>query len=314
MPEASVPAVVEALGVTRRFGEHLALRGVSLEVRRGEIFGLLGTNGAGKTTLLRILATILEPTAGSVLVNGMALWRQRDEVRRQIGYLPDPFVPYDELRAIEYLEYFARIFRVRPWEPLSGELLKLVGLEGMGRRLVGAFSKGMKQRLGVARCLLHDPRLLLLDEPASGLDPRGRVELLELCRELRAMGKTVIVTSHILPELEAVCDRFAILDGGRMMRQGTLEQLRTAPPDGARVLLRVEGGELELEALLRGRPGVAVVSGGGGEWVLHLRGGAEARSRLLADVTRAGVRVREFREQPLGLDDVFLDATGTGGN
>lgn len=302
--------MVETHSLLRRFGPTLALAGVDLVVQKGEIFGLLGTNGAGKTTLAKVLATVLEPTAGAARVDGIPIWRERDAVRRRIGYMPDPFVPYDELRATEYLDYFARIFAVARRAALCADLLKLVGLDGMGRRLVGHLSKGMKQRLGVARCLLHDPKLLLLDEPASGLDPRGRIELLELFRELRSMGKTVLVTSHILAELEAVCDRFAILDRGVVVRQGTLAEIRGQALDGARMVLRCEPGGSPLEDAVRGRAGVAVLSGDGVEWVLQVRGTPEERSALLTHLARSGVRVREFTERPLGLDDLFLEATG----
>jgi ABC-2 type transport system ATP-binding protein len=208
--------IIETRGLVKRYDDQLAVAGIDMVVGPGEIFGLVGPNGAGKTTTMKILATLLAPTAGEALVCGIPVTEDPIEVRRRIGYMPDFYGVYDDLRVWEYLDFFARCYRVPASRrgPMIGELLEIVGLTEKRDAYVEALSRGMRQRLCLAHTLVHDPQLLILDEPASGLDPRARVEMREILRELRGMGKTILVSSHILPELAELCTSVGIIDRG----------------------------------------------------------------------------------------------------
>src|SRR3984893_16227617 len=218
--------------LTKVYGRRTALDAVSFEVPKGEIFGFVGPNGAGKTTTLRILAALLEPTTGRALVDGADVTRQPDRVHERLGYMPDFFGVYDQLTAAEYLDFYAACYRQPKArrKKIANDLLELVGLTDRRDQAGDTLSRGLKQRLCLARALVHDPAVLLLDEPASGLDPRARVEMRELLRELRRMGKTIVISSHILPELAEMCTVFGIIDAGRMVVTGPIETLLR--PDG----------------------------------------------------------------------------------
>jgi ABC-type multidrug transport system, ATPase component len=220
-------AIVRTEGLVKRYGRTLAVAGIDLSVERGEIFGVVGPNGAGKTTTLRMLATLLQPSAGSVEIDGWSVTRNPDQVRRVLGFMPDVFGVYDDMKVWEYLDFFARCYGL----PAAGrrrmiaDLLELVDLGARRDDYVQTLSRGMEQRLCLAHALVHDPKVLLLDEPASGLDPRARVELRELLRELRALGKTILISSHILPELEELCTSVAIVDQGKVLAQGRIADI-----------------------------------------------------------------------------------------
>ena len=219
--------VVETRGLVKRYGDQVAVAGVDLAVGPGEIYGLVGPNGAGKTTTMKILATLLAPTAGEAYVTGIPVGADPLEVRRRIGYMPDFYGVYDDLRVWEYLDFFARCYGVpaNRRATMIGELLEIVNLGSKRDAYVESLSRGMRQRLCLAHTLVHDPTLLILDEPASGLDPRARVEMREILRELRAMGKTILVSSHILPELGEMCTGVAIIDHGRVLRAGSIAEI-----------------------------------------------------------------------------------------
>src|SRR5215212_7362512 len=207
-------SIVEARGLLKRYDGTVAVAGVDLSIGEGEIFGLVGPNGAGKTTMLRMLATLLAPTAGDAEIAGESIRRNPQAVRRVLGYMPDAFGVYDDMKVWEYLDFFGRCYGLGPAERrrMIGDLLELVDLAHKRDAYVLSLSRGMQQRLCLAHALVHDPKVLLLDEPASGLDPRARVELRELLRELRSLGKTILISSHILPELEELCTSVAIVD------------------------------------------------------------------------------------------------------
>ncbi len=246
--------IVRTEGLVKRYDGTLAVAGVDLDVEAGEIFGLVGPNGAGKTTTMRILATLLRPSSGEAEIAGWSVTRHPDEVRRVLGFMPDVFGVYDDMKVWEYLDFFARCYGLSPARrrQMIGDLLELVDLADKRDAYVQTLSRGMQQRLCLAHALVHDPAVLLLDEPASGLDPRARVELRELLRELRSLGKTIVISSHILPELEELCTSVAIVDRGQVLAQGRVADIERRLRFGAVLRVRVLA---EGEALTRcGRP------------------------------------------------------------
>src|SRR6187397_3578608 len=242
--------IVRTEGLVKRYDGTLAVAGLDLDVAQGEIFGLVGPNGAGKTTTLRILATLLAPSAGTAEIAGMSVTRNPDQVRRVIGFMPDSFGVYDDMKVWEYLDFFARCYGIAPAarRRMIGDLLELVDLAPKRHEYVQTLSRGMQQRLCLAHSLVHDPQVLLLDEPASGLDPRARVELRELLRELRAMGKTILISSHILPELEELCTSVAIVDRGSVLAQGKVADIERRLRFGAVLRVHVLADDEGLEA------------------------------------------------------------------
>jgi ABC-2 type transport system ATP-binding protein len=211
--------VIEVHDLTKKYGELFAINKIELKLDRGDVFGFIGPNGAGKTTTMRILATLLNPTWGEAYVGGYSIYTKPKEIRRIIGYMPDFFGVYDNMQVIEYLEFFAAAYRITGPErrKICNDVLDLVDLGYKRNELVTSLSRGMTQRLGLARVLLHDPQVLLLDEPASGLDPRARIEIRGLLKELRNMGKTIMVSSHILPELADICNKIGIIERGELI-------------------------------------------------------------------------------------------------
>lgn len=211
--------MIEIHDLTKKYGELFAINKIELKLDRGDVFGFIGPNGAGKTTTMRILATLLNPTWGEAYVGGYSIYTKPKEIRRIIGYMPDFFGVYDNMQVIEYLEFFAAAYRITGSDrrKICNDVLDLVDLGYKRNELVTSLSRGMTQRLGLARVLLHDPQVLLLDEPASGLDPRARIEIRGLLKELRNMGKTIMVSSHILPELADICNKIGIIERGELI-------------------------------------------------------------------------------------------------
>jgi ABC-2 type transport system ATP-binding protein len=232
--------MIRTEGLTKRYGAHDALQGIDLHVEEGDLFGFIGPNGAGKTTTIRILTTLLEPTSGEASVGGHSVWTEKEKIRAMLGYMPDDFGVYRDMTVSEYLHFFAAAYGIPPRgrKSLVGGLLELVDLTVKEHALVDTLSRGMQQRLGLARTLVHDPKVLVLDEPASGLDPRARIEIREILRELRSMGKTILLSSHILSELAEVCNRVAVLEQGRLVAQGHLGDILESARDGTRIELR----------------------------------------------------------------------------
>ncbi len=300
-----------------------ALRGLSFEVPRGEIFGLVGPNGAGKTTLLRIVATLLEPTAGSVEVNGRDIESDPDGARRSIGYMSDQAGIYERLSVREFLEFFAGASQVES-DGVVQAALALTDLERIQDRLVSVLSKGMKQRLQVARVLLNDPAILLLDEPASDLDPRARIEMRDLLLELQSMGKTIVLSSHILSELAELCSGVAIIDSGTLVVAGSIrdipDQLRvphgtcatsdSIDPEERSLRLRVLGNPNCARDLLEEEPVVTKteVHPHGYLVVRHL-GGDEGVAKLARTLTFAGVGLVGIEPERNELERIFLRVT-----
>ena len=304
---------IETLQLTRRYGRMVALDQLDLTVAQGSIYGFIGPNGAGKTTTLRLLAGLLEPSSGEIRLLG----------QRLVGYMPDFFGVYDDLRVWEYLDFFARCYGLETArrKRTVDELLSLVDLSSKRNAFVQSLSRGMQQRLCLAHALVHDPSVLLLDEPASGLDPRARVELRELLRTLREMGKTVLLSSHILSELAEVCTEIGIIESGKMLVSGPVETVRRQLQGGARLRLRVlrdiETAETTLRRLVDAPP----------EGLPHLQGvrrdpsderalvvefveaDEAAQSALLVYLVGQGLALSEFRAQAENLEELFLRLT-----
>jgi ABC-2 type transport system ATP-binding protein len=310
-----VTAIIEARGLLKRYDGTLAVAGVDLAIEPGEIFGLVGPNGAGKTTMLRMLATLLEPTSGDAEVAGESIRRNPQAVRRVIGYMPDAFGVYDDMKVWEYLDFFGRCYGLGPAQRkrMIGDLLELVDLAAKRDSYVQGLSRGMQQRLCLAHALVHDPQVLLLDEPASGLDPRARVELRELLRELRALGKTIVISSHILPELEEVCTSVAIVDRGRVLAAGTISEIGQRLRVGEVLRVRVLGGEDEAEsarAWFEARPDVATANrDGSGEIEIGFRGDESGAAALLAAAVREKISVVSYSPAATDLQELFLQVT-----
>jgi len=302
-------------GLTKRFGRSTAVAGVQLEIEAGEIFGLVGPNGAGKTTTLRMLATLLPPTAGDADVGGHSVRREPDAVRGVIGYMPDTFGVYDDMRVWEYLDFFGRCYGLTAARrrQMIGDLLELVDLADKRGAYVQDLSRGMQQRLCLAHALVHDPQVLLLDEPASGLDPRARVELRELLRELRALGKTIVISSHILPELEELCTSVAIIDHGRLLASGKVEDIADRFRVGGVYRATVLGSDEKVGRAQEVFAGLAdvvsVVRRPGGLLELALRGDENAAASVLSAAIRGGVKLTSFAPAASDLEELFLQIT-----
>ena len=308
-------AIVATHGLVKRYDRTLAVAGLDLAIEPGEIFGLVGPNGAGKTTTLRMLATLLRPTAGDAEIDGWSVTRNPDQVRRILGFMPDVFGVYDDMKVWEYLDFFARCHGLPAAgrRRMIGDLLELVDLGDRRNDYVQTLSRGMEQRLCLAHALVHDPKVLLLDEPASGLDPRARVELRELLRELRALGKTILISSHILPELEELCTSVAIVDRGKVLAQGRITDIERRLRFGAvlRVRLLLEGEALEAARdQFEADPDVASASIlDDGTIELGFRGDDQASAHLLAASVSAGLPIVSFARAASDLEELFLQVT-----
>ncbi|MEO8511382.1 MAG: ABC transporter ATP-binding protein [Chloroflexota bacterium] len=310
--------VIEIRGLVKRYDDQLAVAGIDLTVGPGEIYGLVGPNGAGKTTTMKILATLLAPTAGEALVCGIPVTEDPIEVRRRIGYMPDFYGVYDDLRVWEYLDFFARCYGVpaRRRVGMVDELLGIVGLSDKRNAYVEALSRGMRQRLCLAHTLVHDPALLILDEPASGLDPRARVEMREILRELRGMGKTILVSSHILPELAEMCTAVGIIDRGRLLRSGRIADIERSLRANALLRIDVVGDAAAAAEWLGTRSGVADVLpvDGAPAGIARIEatydGDPDAQAALLRDMIAAGHVISGFTQAASDLEEIFLKVTG----
>jgi len=307
--------IIETRGLTKRYGQLTAVADLDLVVEEGAVYGFVGPNGAGKTTTMRILATLLRPTAGEAWVAGHSVLKDRRGVRRAIGYMPDFFGVYGDMKVWEYLDFFAACYEIPAptRRRLVDDLLELVDLAHRREDYVDALSRGMKQRLCLARALAHDPQVLILDEPASGLDPRARVEIRELLRELQAMGKTIFVSSHILSEIEEVCTHVGIIEAGHLVATGTLEEMRQRVRAQRVVRIGLMERPEEAMAWLADQKGVLQVEPAGpnseGDLRITLIGEEERLADLLSGLVEAGFQVTAFHEETGDLEDVFLHLT-----
>jgi ABC-2 type transport system ATP-binding protein len=303
--------MIRVEGLTKIYGNRTALDHVSFEVPKGEIFGFVGPNGAGKTTTLRILAALLEPTSGRALVDGADVIEHPDLVHDRLGYMPDFFGVYDQLTAGEYLDFYAACYRLPKARriKIADDLLELVGLSDRRDQAVDTLSRGLKQRLCLARALVHDPAVLLLDEPASGLDPRARVEMREILKELQTMGKTIVISSHILPELTELCTMIGIIDQGRMRATGPVQDVIRQLSSGRRLRITVLGQKEEAVAVLKPLAAIHDVLMVNGAVEAQYDGDDAAAAGILQALTAAGIKVSGFSQLEGGLEDAFMKAT-----
>jgi ABC-2 type transport system ATP-binding protein len=313
---ASDEFIIQTMGLVKRYGKLLAVNDLSLHVPRGAIYGFVGPNGAGKTTTMRILTTLITPSAGEAYVAGNSVTEHPREVRRSIGYMPDFFGVYDDMKVWEYLDFFAACYEIpeRQRPALIGDLLALVDLTHRREDMVEKLSRGMKQRLSLARTLAHDPEVLILDEPASGLDPRARIEVRELLVEMARMGKTIFFSSHILADVAEICTHLGIIESGQMVAQGTVSEIRRQlmptreititlldrVDEAKEALLHVEGiTNIEDLPEEHGRKRIRV----------EYNGDDAGISALLQALSSRGLPVVNFSEETRDLEAVFMRAT-----
>jgi ABC-2 type transport system ATP-binding protein len=302
---------VQTFSLTRVYGSMIALNALDLTVNKGDLFGFIGSNGAGKTTTLRILATFLAPSGGRAEVLGHDVVRDADAVRHVIGYMPDFFGVYKDMEVTEYLDFFGACYKIpsAQREKTVNDVLELVGLSEKRGAIIGALSRGMQQRLGLARVLIHDPQLLLLDEPASGLDPRARIEMMAILQELQRLGKTIIISSHILSELQTLCNRVAIIEKGKLIYSGPVQGVRDQMASGPIFWVTVRGDSAPALDLLKARQEVTEVVAVDGQVKVTLKD-HETDPGFIADVlVHGGMRLTGLWEDELGLEEVFLRVT-----
>ncbi len=303
--------MIETKNLTKNYGNLTAVDNLNLTIKDGDIFGFIGPNGAGKTTTMRILVTLLEPFGGSAFINGLNVSKEGKKVRRLVGYMPDFMGVYDDLKVFEYLEFFAAAFGIerKKRKSIVEGVLELTDLESKKSATVDSLSRGMQQRLGLARVLIHDPKVLILDEPASGLDPRARIEIRELLRELKRMGKTIMISSHILSELEEICDHVGIIEHGRLVFSGTLEEIRPRLGIESKVRVSVVDHQDKATELLSALPQVRQVQALGSEIAVTFNEGKNAAGIVARTLVNAGLDIISIQPERLKLDDAFLQLT-----
>jgi ABC-2 type transport system ATP-binding protein len=313
-------ALIEIHELSKQFAKRAAVDRVNLTVESGEIFGLVGPNGAGKTTTMRMLVTLLQPDHGEIRVGGYSVRKAPREVRRMIGFMPDSFGVYGDMTVQEYLDFFGACYQIPPAQRLSliDDLLELVDITHRRDDMVDTLSRGLKQRLGLARVLIHDPSILVLDEPASGLDPRARVEIRELLLEIARLGKTIVFSSHILADVAELCTRVGIMESGKLAAIGTLDQLseRAMPHRLIRIAFLNQVDIEKAQAALAALPGVSAVRAqdglGNADWIsleAEFSGDDQLLHQLLSSLIGQGLPVVHFSEETQNLEEVFMRTT-----
>jgi ABC-2 type transport system ATP-binding protein len=303
--------MIETKGLSKNYGNLAALVDLDLKINDGDIFGFIGPNGAGKTTTMRILATLLEPTWGQAFIEGLDVTKNGKKVRSMIGYMPDFMGVYDDLKVFEYLEFFAAAFGIerKKRKSIVEGVLELTDLKSKRSVSVDSLSRGMQQRLGVARVLIHDPKVLILDEPASGLDPRARIEIRELLRELKRMGKTIMISSHILSELEEICDHVGIIEQGRLVFSGTMEEIRQRMGVQSKVRVRVRGGREKAVELLSALPQIQEVKVTGAYIAVTFQDEQNTEGLIARTLVHGDIDIVSIEPEQVKLDDAFLRLT-----
>lgn len=307
--------MIETRGLTKKYGDMYAIRDIDLNLEEGDLFGFIGPNGAGKTTTMRIIATLLNPTSGEAYVCGNSIYTKPKEIRRLVGYMPDFFGVYDDMKVIEYLEFFAAAYRIKgeARRKRCNEMLEIVDLDFKRDAYANTLSRGQTQRLGLARVLLHDPQVLLLDEPLSGLDPRARIEMRELLRRLGKTGKTIIVSSHILPELADVCNKIGIIDRGVMTVNSAVNDIMREMRKQVVLNVMVAGDASQAARDLEQHDDVDSLELVDQQLIVTLVEGCEDYSHIPTVLIESGHGLTLFQEEPIDLEKAFMTLTkGTG--
>ncbi|MFQ5615448.1 MAG: ATP-binding cassette domain-containing protein [Anaerolineales bacterium] len=310
--------IIETKNLTRFYGKRIAVDNLSLTVEEGDIYGFVGPNGAGKTSTIRIIATLLQATSGEAWISGHSVSKNPRGVRRAIGYMPDFFGVYNDMQVWEYLDFFGACYNIDETtrKGLIDDLLELIDLQHRRNDMVDKLSRGMKQRLSLARTLIHDPQVLILDEPASGLDPRARVEIRQLLLELAQMGKTIFFSTHILADVAEICTRVGIIEAGKMVATGGIDELQQLIMPHRQVQLTVLNRGDETKTTLDGIPGVSSVevltpnhNGGRARVEFEFTGEDDELSGLLSNLISSGIQVIHFSEESRDLEEVFMRVT-----
>lgn len=303
--------MIKTVDLTKKYGDFFAIKGIELDLDQGDVFGFIGPNGAGKTTTMRIIATLLNPTWGEAYVCGNSIYTKPKEIRRLVGYMPDFFGVYDDMKVIEYLEFFAAAYRINGKEraKVCNEMLELVDLEFKRNAFANTLSRGQTQRLGLARVMLHNPQVLLLDEPASGLDPRARIQMRNLLKRLRDMGKTIIVSSHILPELADVCNKIGIIDRGVLEVNASVAEVMKQVKQKTTLLVAVAGDNDTAGKVLEQAEIVESIESRVDHLLVTLKKDAEDYSDLPTMLIQAGHKLTMFREEEINLESAFMALT-----
>lgn len=296
----------------KNYGKFQALDGMNLNINKGELFGFVGPNGAGKTTTMRIMSGLLSADGGTVMVGDVNVTAHPTKVKDKIGYMPDFFGVYDNLKAIEYMEFFASIygFYGKSARKLCLEMMDLVNLADKENAYVDGLSRGMKQRLCLARCLIHNPELLILDEPASGLDPRARFEMKEILRNLSDMGKTILISSHILPELAEMCTNVGIVEHGKLVVSGTVDEIMSRMNSSNPLVVKFEEGQDETIHFLKENPAIENISIRSDKVYIGFQGNSMEEGRLLGDMVRHGAVISSYGREEGNLESLFMQITG----
>lgn len=305
--------MIDIQGLTKRYGSFTALDNLDLQIDEGVVFGFVGANGAGKSTTFSILSTLLAPTSGNAFVNGVSVIDHPVEVRQQLGYMPDFFGVYDQLKAEEYLDFYGASYGLSAAERdvLIPELLELVNLTDKRYEYVDLLSRGMKQRLCLARALIHDPKVLILDEPASGLDPRARTEMRDILKHLKSIGKTILISSHILPELAEMCDVIGVLDNGKLIAQGNVAEIQAQLHGDKELIVKVLGNIDKAVAFFEEDPHISAIKAiPEKETITFLyRGTKEEQVQMLKKALLVDISIYSAHEIEKDLEDLFMSIT-----
>ena len=304
-------AVIKTVNLTKRYGTLVALSNLNLEIHEGDCFGFIGPNGAGKTTTIKILATLLQPTWGEARICDLVVGYQSRQIRPLIGYVPDYFGAYEDMVVQEYLEFFAAAYNINGANrtKIVNDVLELTDLGYKRDALVDGLSRGMKQRLSIARVLVHDPKLLLLDEPAGNLDPRARIEMRELLKELRRMGKTILISSHILPELQDLCNTVGIIERGELIYSGPWTDIVKKARGGLTLHVAVADRQEQAAKLLEQEPDVESAATNNGHIEVALKDGVSDYSFVPARLISSGFRLTMLKEEEANLETAFMRLT-----
>jgi ABC-2 type transport system ATP-binding protein len=304
-------AVIKTVNLTKRYGTLVALSNLNLEINEGDCFGFIGPNGAGKTTTIKILATLLQPTWGEARVCDYVVGYQSRSIRPLIGFVPDYFGAYEDMVVQEYLEFFAAAYNINGEQrtKIVNDVLELTDLGYKRDAAVDGLSRGMKQRLSIARVLVHDPKVLLLDEPAGNLDPRARIEMRELLKELRRMGKTIVISSHILPELADLCNTVGIIEQGELLYSGPVADIVRRAKVGTVVHVGVVQGQEKAAELLSKHPNVESVASNNGYLQVAIKNGTTDFSFIPQQLLAAGFQMNLLREEEVNLETAFMRLT-----